>query len=89
LGLSPNDYLVKPQDVAQQGAAMNAMCREELNRGTGSRNDLLPQTISFTSMTMEVEIGKERQDGHRHNGCPFCSEEAVPERCPGYRIEWL
>lgn len=27
-------------------------------------------------------------DVHYHYDCPTCSEEAIPERCPAFRIEW-
>jgi hypothetical protein len=46
-----------------------------------------PATISFTSIT--VEISQNRAEGHDHSDCPYCREEAVPERCPGFRLEWL
>ncbi len=25
---------------------------------------------------------------HWHYDCPLCSEEAIRERCPAFRIEW-
>lgn len=49
--------------------------------------EALPQTISLAPAT--VEIGDDRLDVHSHRGCPLCSEEALPERCPGFRLDWL
>ena len=56
---------------------MNGMCLTECQE----------RTISLAPMT--VEIGNERTDGHCHHSCSLCSEEAVPERCPGFRLDWL
>jgi hypothetical protein len=46
-----------------------------------------PATISFASIT--VEIAREHAEGHDHHDCPLCREQAIPERCPGFRLEWL
>lgn len=27
-------------------------------------------------------------DRHYHYDCPLCTEEAIKERCPAFRIEW-
>ena len=27
--------------------------------------------------------------GHYHYDCPICSEEAIRERCPAFRMEWM
>ena len=71
---------------------MKAIClvyREEKKRNTlwKDERDVVPQTISHDPAT--VEIGDEHENGHCHYDCPLCSEEALPERCPGFRLDWL
>ncbi len=29
------------------------------------------------------------EDGHFHWDCPLCCEEAVRERCPAFRLDWV
>lgn len=62
-------------------------CLEEIIGRDAVENFNLPQTISLAPNT--IEIGNERTDGHCHRGCTLCSEEAIPERCPGFRLDWL
>lgn len=63
---------------------MNILCLDEQ---PGQDCQGLSPTISLAPMT--IEIGNERTDGHCHRGCTLCTEEAIPERCPGFRLDWL
>jgi hypothetical protein len=49
--------------------------------------DSQPATINYDPPT--IEIGNERPDGHCHHRCELCSEEAIRERCPGFRLDWV